>query len=759
MSINKTTYSSKPQLVGSADETRQHLTEKKYTSEQEERENLLSNVNTTKSTDAMASPPKIVTIWQNHLKNAFSNCLQQTPLQDTNTRKPDKQSTNKLLNWSYRLLRRKQLLFLFTFIMFILYLSGTMHIGDYTDDRIPVLHYSHVPGMTGYLVWSDACRIPDIDVHSPDIMQYFKREKYKPCSNKKPLTTVAFNQTSREYVLQIEESLIKTYSKSGRVKCCYQSVNRNGSGEKADDGYRLGKCVPFNKNVSLPAEIESILVLCDSNKRNVYKNGHPLIPERSEVIKRLKSWKEKDDKRTKQSDTKPPSILMIGIDSISRVNLIRSMPQTAQYLYDNDWFELTGYNKIDDNTFPNLMALLAGYNKTITNTKCSPYVKGALDKCSLIWKTFREHGYVTGYGEDAAEISTFNYFKVGFMKPPVDYYLRPFQLAAEHKLSKTIKSGLTFCLGYQQSAQFVLDYAIEFATRYKDDPLFGLFWANSFSHNDLSDASSMDTVMLGYLERLSKSGILERMTVVFFSDHGLRFGRARATPSGHMEERLPFIFIWLPQYLKQKYPSFVNALSVNKNRLTTPYDLHMTLKHFLNLTERVAKNDRASVLSRPEACPNCQTLLEPVPLGRSCDDAAIAEHWCTCIPYDKVNQKTNVVQKLGTLAVNYINKLVMEFRNGTMKKLCRNLYLRNVVSAYRANAAFRPKEPIDGGDLDVYRLQLVTKPNNANFEVTLRYNTKTEDVNFTGEISRLDSYAKDSHCIKDSFVKKYCSCA
>uniref|UniRef100_A0A0A1X6X0 GLC7-interacting protein 3 n=1 Tax=Zeugodacus cucurbitae TaxID=28588 RepID=A0A0A1X6X0_ZEUCU len=770
---------------------------------------------------------------QQLLKTAVTSCWQKSMQRLTNTNKAGSPPAN-YCNWSYRMLRRKQLLLLLALLIFIVYLSSSMSNNDYADERIPVLHYSHVPGMkvstnstlypastlrsnksvdakplqtpptdtelplpatptstpelieastfdqtthtaesfndsnsenpftndtykimrppTGYLVWSESCRIPDVDVHAPDMMQHFKREKYKPCSNKKPLTTVVYNATSREYVLQIEESEIKSFSKSGRIHCCYQSIMRNGTGIKADVDYKLSKCVPFKKSVSLSPSIESILVQCDSNKRNVYKNGHPLINDKPKVRERLKAWKTKDTEHGRQ---KPPSILMIGIDSISRVNLIRAMPKTAQHLYDNDWFELSGYNKIDDNTFPNFMAVLAGYNKNNTITKCPPTVLGALDNCSLIWNTFREHGYVTGYGEDAAEISTFNYYKVGFTKPPADYYLRPFQLAAEHHLHKTYKSGLTFCLGYQQSAQFTLDYAIEFATRFKDDPLFALFWANSFSHNNLSDCSSMDVVILDYLERLTKLGILERMVVVFFSDHGLRFGPARTTASGHMEERLPFIFIWLPQYLKQKYPSFVNALSANKNRLTTPYDLHMTLKHLLSMSERV--EDKSKFLTVAEGCQNCQTLLEPVPLDRSCNDAEIAEHWCTCIPYNKVYKNLNIIQKLANSTVNYINELVRNFRNGTFASQCRTLQLSSVVSAHRSYDAFRPKDA-NGTALDVYRLHFVTKPNSADFEVTLRYNPDTEAIHITGEISRLDSYYKDSHCILDSFVKKYCSC-
>lgn len=77
-----------------------------------------------------------------------------------------------------------------------------------------------------------------------------------------------------------------------------------------------------------------------------------MIQERGEIRKRLNQWDQLDRIRNLKTDNqqksiaKPPSVLMIGIDSVSRLNLIRSMPTTAKYLYDNDWFELAGYNKV-----------------------------------------------------------------------------------------------------------------------------------------------------------------------------------------------------------------------------------------------------------------------------------------------------------------------------------------------------------------------------------------------------------------------------
>ena len=403
------------------------------------------------------------------------------------------------------------------------------------------------------------------------------------------------------------------------------------------------------------------------------------------------------------------------------------------------------------------MAVLTGMNRTAIMEKCSPYTVEALDNCDFIWKTFREHGYVTAYAEDEANINTFNYLKVGFTQPPVDYYLRPFLLGAEKHLETKLKSSLIDCLGYKHAADYVFDYAVELARRYKNDSYFGLFWANTFSHNDISDCSAMDEHVMEYLEKFKRMGTLNNTIVIFFSDHGMRFGPIRKTYSGHLEERLPFVFLWLPPYLKHKYPSFVNALNVNKNRLTNPYDTHMTLKHILKLTNRVKAEDTA--LAKSDACPKCQSLLEPVPQNRSCSEAAIEPHWCTCLLYESIYKNSKTVLNLTHLLIDYINNYVATFHNHSLAKLCVPLTFASVESAYRTTQLDTTRE--DGKTskiINIYRITFYTKPNKGLFEATAIYDPLTNYFKVTGEISRLNTYSTDSECVSDGGAKKYCSC-
>lgn len=119
----------------------------------------------------------------------------------------------------------------------------------------------------------------------------------------------------------------------------------------------MSPCTNFTE-VSLDRKIDYIMVTCQSHGEEFYKTGYALIQERPDVRERLDHWKLLDRSRNQDRDnvkesntnsnsnSNSPSILMIGIDSVSRVNLIRSMPRTAKYLYENNWFEMAGYNKV-----------------------------------------------------------------------------------------------------------------------------------------------------------------------------------------------------------------------------------------------------------------------------------------------------------------------------------------------------------------------------------------------------------------------------
>lgn len=173
-------------------------------------------------------------------------------------------------------------------------------------------------------------------------------------------------------------------------------------------------------------------------------------------------------------------------------------------------------------------------------------------------------------------------------------------------------------MGQIPQIEDLFQYMTEFVQRFHNRRYFNLIWANSFSHSALNMPSVMDDRIRQFHENIED--YLNSTVVIFYSDHGMRFGEIKRTHVGWLEERMPFIYFYLPPSFKTTYPRRYQNLLANKNKLTSPYDLYATLQHILY------GQVRQPILG----CPNCDSLFAPVPHNRSCDEAGISSQWCTC---------------------------------------------------------------------------------------------------------------------------------
>lgn len=566
-------------------------------------------------------------------------------------------------------------------------------------------------------------------------MKLFNREKYESCSKLEILTSVKVDFATDVANLIINHAHENKYMKwwQSSLRCCYQVITRSGSNSSADNKFDLSACKTFLSGHQLEQNVEFIIVKCEGYlnifkeySTEIYANAHAIVREKESVKKRLSS----------SYDSSKISVLMMGIDSISRLNLIRSMPETYNHLESTGWYELRGYNKMADNTFPNLMAILTGYNTSTAYELCNPKAVGKLDGCNFVWKDFQKAGYATAFAEDEISINTFNYQKNGFVESPTDYYLRPFGIAAEKNIPVKLEHALILCLGHQHYADHVYQYMLDFATKFKNDSSFGLFWTNSFSHDELSMASKMDQRMKFYLDQLEQLGILETSIVIFFSDHGMRFGPIRNVFIGWLEERLPYFYIWLPKSFQLAYPEFAENLRINRDRLTSPYDVYVTLKHILKLPDDYTFDDAEfSAFS----CPACQSLFTEVPIERSCSDAGVEKVWCTCTDFEET-QLSDIVYKAVNYAIDVMNKEL------EIQPRCTKLKLKQISSARKSTRQ----------RITDYLINFNVSPSDAQLEVTVRH--ANDSFSTIGSASRLNKYGNQSWCISDSELRKYCFC-
>ncbi|XP_076266402.1 uncharacterized protein LOC143200041 [Rhynchophorus ferrugineus] len=473
-----------------------------------------------------------------------------------------------------------------------------------------------------YLINTTQCTIPNLPAF------YHSWNNYTPsypisCSSFEP---VSYITVERDVVtLHIRTEVIqKQFGNSDDNTCCYSVISRHGSVDYPDVGYVFSSyCRSFKNSARLYDD--TVVVLCHNSTEDT-TNGYPSnfwYSNIHQVVRRTPNLVRKAELLKESSRKKPISVLIVVIDAVSRLNFIRTMPKTRDFVTQNGFHEFRGYNKIDDNTFPNAMAFFSGMNQNQSVDICQPWTLDGLNNCPLIWYDYRDLGYITAYAEDWSDIATFNYLKKGFKVPPTDYYFKPYMDSLRF-LRTEIQDGMPFCAGPESQGDRMLNLAFDFAKNMKGLPSFGVFWMNTFSHNVITTPKTMDDKVKQLFQRLKSVGVLDESVVILISDHGIRFGEILNTTRGYYEVRLPMNYISLPHWFKERYPDETRNFLDNTKVLTSTYDMYMTLQDLLVLsgTDYKVKSSRA--------CPKCKSIFAKIPNERSCSDAGISNKWCTC---------------------------------------------------------------------------------------------------------------------------------
>lgn len=278
---------------------------------------------------------------------------------------------------------------------------------------------------------------------------------------------------------------------------------------------------------------------------------------------------------------------------------------------------------------------------------------------------------------------------------------------------------------------------------------FAFTFMARLTHSYLNNAGLADPLFYNLFNRLFEDSLLFNTIVIFFSDHGIRFGAIRETLSGKIEERMPFMHIYVPKSMRNP------NLTVNENRLTTPFDIHSTLKHIVD-----GKPDRSLKYGK--------SLLEEIPEDRSCQSIPILEHWCSCQSSQPISDLTKV-KTISEFVVKSVNQLVAE----KYSEECVELTLKRTISAFEQHLSekvLKFKDSLNDvigrhviygeKSAELFKHFLITlevSPSDALFEATVSVTHKKE-MSVLGDVSRINIYGNQSVCVDNQFIRRYCFC-
>ena len=235
----------------------------------------------------------------------------------------------------------------------------------------------------------------------------------------------------------------------------------------------------------LPSEVLRVHCTIHVNKTlKIKKKYHFVKPFPLKTHSNKTARKEQYWKTVRQSSSPlPPSVIIIGIDSVSRNHFLRSMPETHKFLMENDFVDMRGYTKIGRNTFPNAMAFLGGMYADSKKWPCWLPEKNPMDGCPIIWKDFEKSNYVTAFMEDAPGMAIFNYFKIGFVQQPTDYYSRTMAISYGNPY---YGGSYGKCISGKTETEVLWEYTRDVLRVAKDVPLFLFAWFTSLAHDDFN---------------------------------------------------------------------------------------------------------------------------------------------------------------------------------------------------------------------------------------------------------------------------------
>lgn len=483
---------------------------------------------------------------------------------------------------------------------------------------------------TRWLVSSPKCHIPVLEPWHKSIEGYVWYKGPMNCSSvienylKEPLEddksvsflkkTLTFVRSNRLYF--VKEAIESLRLFGARPACCYKNITRS-----SDNDYDLEYaeiCQPIIED-GIRIDFPLVQVTCQAFN---YTNVHAFnVRDTDEelALRRVAASKLDNDNYY--------NILMVGMDTISRLNGQRQLNRTMNLLADlYETLEFVGYNKVGENTFPNLVPLLTGLSpEQLTKVQCwqpTNYTEESdrgddfLDNCKYLWNFYQQFGYMTYFSEDWPSASTFNYLKPGFKHEPTTYYGRPLTLARKPLLFPKFKSsGCASCHLDQPIVKVDLENLKHFLEDRKDMPYFAFHWSNCPQHDDLNGASEVDGIVEKFFADIHNITQNDRTFVIFFSDHGYRWNNFVSTRIGHYEASLPMLTIAPPRRFIEQQPKLYERLKRHQSALLTPFDLFKTLIDVRNLG--LKKNKVAKKATAPESAISTTSLASSIKTKRN----------------------------------------------------------------------------------------------------------------------------------------------
>ena len=274
------------------------------------------------------------------------------------------------------------------------------------------------------------------------------------------------------------------------------------------------------------------------------------------------------------------NILILYIDSVSRVNSLRQLKKTLNFFekfmpYEGAFQEKSPSDKFHSFQFFKYQSFLL---HTTYNYPILFYGQKRNKNIVLITKHLKENGYITCYsGEwcDKDNIRTLHNLTTE------EVYDHQFIICDPNK-ENTISGNTIQCLYGKQNIEHLYEYGNQFWRKYKDNRKFLAIISNEGHEGTLEVVKYNDNVIFNFLNNLFNANLLKDSSIILVSDHGV------GMPSFYfpfhfykLEEHLPMLYMIINDRKNASYEDQYKYIHENQQTFISSYDIYNTIGNLI----------------------------------------------------------------------------------------------------------------------------------------------------------------------------------
>ena len=289
-----------------------------------------------------------------------------------------------------------------------------------------------------------------------------------------------------------------------------------------------------------------------------------------------------EERKLLEKNTEPFSnnILILYLDSLSRVNALRQLKKTTKFFeqfmsykgyfhhkYPNEnfhSFQFFKYHSFKGFTAGNFPFLFYGKNSTNKNKV-------------LITKFLKENGFITSAANDWCGIDNMRTYHTFSKEEMYDHIFPICDPNNEHFNLNTIR-----CLYGKYNIEYLLEYSIQFWRKYKNNRKYSIIISNYAHEGTLTVVKYIDEIIANFLNDLFKDNFLKDTTVFLLSDHGVGVPSIYFSSDFYnIEMNLPILLLIINDRKNLTYKEQYKYIYENQQIFITPFDIYNLIGNLL----------------------------------------------------------------------------------------------------------------------------------------------------------------------------------